>query len=174
KNFLLLKNKSNEYVCNESDVSSRVSGLVELSVSSTNKEIYSLLLEECSDDERINRLLISTISVLGKDKILALSEKLQVLAFDSIATPGNIFNYADALELLKAVAAKGRPTHTHALTNVIMTKLQKDEMIIQGLDIIESLNDIDTSDKRRIKVELERIVDMDEFKERASTILQDF
>ena len=115
--------------------------------------------------------LSGIISSQSKDKILLLSTKLQHLAFDKITEGDTIFDYEANIELLNAISESGEKRHKIKLTNVVVSKIPKQDTQNDAFTILEHSSGFNKRDTGKIVKLLEEFSDNDELKERVSNII---
>lgn len=171
KHIILHQNEENNYSFPDEQVEPKLNELLILSASAEPVIEIKEMLEGCCTDSRAASILTQKITLLNKEQIVNLSPKLQELAFDKIATQANIFGFLENLEILNAIAEKGNQRHKNALIYVIVTFLQQQPKIEIAFSLISALSEISTTDKKRIRVELERLKEIDTYSQKADELL---
>lgn len=134
-------------------------------------ESTSTFFEKMIDVEPFNESLSTIISSQNKDKILLLSIKLQHLAFDKITEGDTLFEYEDNIELLNAISESGEKRHKIKLTNVVVSKITKQDTLNDAFTILEHSSGFNKRDTSKINKFLEEFSDNIELEERISKII---
>ncbi len=116
-------------------------------------------LERIINDERAKGLVAQIVTKMSKANIVELPEKLQVLSFDRVAEGDTIYEYESNVDFLKAIASKGNKKHVSKLVKVIDHKLQRQDKIIEGIEILEEVKELKGGDKKIIEGIVESMED---------------
>jgi len=127
--------------------------------SSTKASNTFSFLEKIINDERAKGLVAQTVTKMSKANIVELPEKLQVLSFDRVAEGDTIYEYESNVDFLKAIASKGNKKHVSKLVKVIDHKLQRQDKIIEGIEILEEVKELKGGDKKIIEGIVESMED---------------
>ncbi len=116
-------------------------------------------LENIINDERAKKLVALKVTKMSKANFVELPEKLQVLSFDRILDGDTIFEFESNVDFLKAIASKGNKKHVSKLMKVIDHKLQRQDKIVEGIEILEEVKELKSGDKKIIEGIVESMED---------------
>ena len=139
----------------------KLNSLLEISIKENGNGILSSFLEDMTKEVRIKETLINLISKRSKNEIISLPTKLQILVFDFLCSEKKLLDeYADQLELLRAIASNGTQKHITELVKVVVQKINHDD-VVTSLELIDLVADFAASDQEILTSHLKRFKDSD-------------
>ena len=148
--FALTRKEKDNYHIND-DLAAQKLERVIYNYSSTKSSNIFTFLEKIISDERAMGLVAQIVTKMSKANIIELPQKLQVLSFDRISEGDTIYEYESNVDFLKAIASKGNNRHVSKLVKVIGNKLQRQDKIIEGIEILEEVKELKGGDKKIIE-----------------------
>lgn len=167
---LTRKDEKGKYRISDELTSQKLERLINSFSSTKAKNIYNFL-ERIIVDERAKGLLALIVTKMSKTDILDLPKKLQELSFDKVSQGDTIYDYQENIDFLKAIASKGEKKHITKLVKVIVDKIQRQDKITDGIDILSEVRELKGSDKKTIEGIVESMED-GENKDRALGLLK--
>jgi hypothetical protein len=119
--------------------------------SSTKSSSGYKFIERIINDDRAKGHVAHIVTQMSKANIVELPEKLQILSFDRISEGDTIYEYEQNVDFLKAIASKGSKKHVSKVVKVIGNKLQRQDKVIEGIEILEEVKELKGGDKKIIE-----------------------
>jgi hypothetical protein len=162
-NEFILTNKESDgkYLLDENLASQKLERFVDFFANNKVDNIYKFL-ERIINDERAKGLLAKIVTKLSKSNILELPKNLQVLSFDKVCEGDTIFDYQENIDFLKAIASEGEKKHISQLVKVIVSKLQRQDKVHEGFEILDEVRELKGQEKKTIESIVEGMKDGDE------------
>jgi hypothetical protein len=169
--FVITKKDKESYHVKDDSAGEKLERVISHYNSTKSSNTFNFL-ERIITDERAKGLLAQIVTKMSKANIVELPQKLQVLSFDKISEGDTIYEYESNIDFLKAIASKGNKKHISQLVKVIGHKLQRQDKIIEGIEILEEVTELKGSDKKIIEGIVESMNNA-ENKERATKKLKE-